>query len=190
MDPSPPPLQTAEQLQVSEQKKTETGTLLSQQDKSCPRLSACPTARWRRQVTWTNTITTCTIPQRTYTLCQESNASLSSASPSLLMQTTLQSLARTKSTSTMQTKQLLSSLMAQSSKDGNASRQIYSESPSSKMSRTTTPTQSSAINALQNFYPTDHCQARPSTTCTSSKCNLNLCGTTTWRQDSPPHHCG
>ncbi len=152
--------------------------------------AACPTARWMRQATWTNFIMTCTTLQRTYTLCQESNDTLSSASPSLLTQTKLQSLTRTKSTSTIQTKQPSSSPAARSSKYGNADRQIYGKSPSSEMSRTTTPTQFSTINALQNSYPTDHHQARPSTMCTSSKCNPNLCDTTRQWPDSPLNHRG
>jgi hypothetical protein len=190
MDPSPLPLQTAEQPQALGPKKTETGTLSSQQDKSWTRSSACPTARWKRQATWTNYITTCATVQRMYTSCQDSNATLSSAFPSSSMQTILQSSTKTKSTSTMQTKQSLLSLAAQSSKYGNADRQINGKSPSSEMSRTTTPTQSSAIDVLQNSYPTDHHQARLSTTCRSSKHNPNLCDTTMWRPDSPLNHCG
>jgi hypothetical protein len=137
-----------------------------------------------------DSITTCATLQRTYTSHQELNAILSSASPSLSMQTTLQSLTRMKSTSTTQTKEPLSSYAAQSSKDGDADRQTYGKSPSSEMSRTATPTQSSATNALQNSYPTDHHQARPSTTCTSSKYNPNLCDTNTRHAVSPLNRPG
>jgi hypothetical protein len=189
-DPSPPPLQTAEQLQASGPKKTETGTLSLHQDESRKRSSACPMARWKRQATWTNSIMTCATLQRMYTSCQELNATLSSASPSSSMQTILLSSKRTKSTSTMQSKQPSSSVVARFSKDGDADKQIYGESPSLQMSRTTTPTQSSAIDALQNSYPTDHHQARPPTTCTSSKRNPNSCDTTTRQPDCPLNHHG
>jgi hypothetical protein len=71
------------------------------------------------------------------------------------------------STSTMPTKQKSSSLVAQSSEDGDASKRTYGKSPSSKTSRTTTLTQSSAIDARQNFFPTGHCPAKQSTMCKS-----------------------
>jgi hypothetical protein len=53
---------------------------------------------------------------------------------------------RTKSTSTMPAKQQSLFLMAQSSKDSDASKQTYGKSPSSKTYRTTTLPQSSAID--------------------------------------------
>jgi hypothetical protein len=61
----------------------------------------------------------------------------------------------------------LSSLEVQFSEDGDANKQSYGESPSSKTSQTRTPTQSSAIDARRNFYPTDHRPTKQSTTCTS-----------------------
>ncbi len=167
MDPFPPPSQTAVQHQTSEQQETEQGKYLLQQDKSQTRPSACPTARWRRQTTWMNSSIMCAIPQRTCILYQVSSATLSSASPSSSMQTTLRSLTRTKQTSTMPKKHQSSSLVAQSPKDGDASKRTYGKSPSSKMSRTTTLTQSSVIDSRRNFFLTGHRPVTQSTMCTS-----------------------
>ena len=76
-------------------------------------------------------------------------------------------LTRTKSTSTMPTKQQLLSLGARFSEDGDANKQTYGEFPSKKTSSAPTPTQSSATDARQNFFPTDHHPTKQSTTCMS-----------------------
>ena len=155
------------QHQMSEQQKTEQGMHLAQQDKSQTRHSTCPMVRWSRQATWTHSTMMCAIPQRTCTSYQEPSTTFSSASSSLLTQTTLRSLTRTESTFTTPTKQRSSSLVAQSYDDGDTRKQTYGLSPSSKKPRTTLQTQSSVTNAPQNSYLTDHRQARPSTMCTS-----------------------
>ncbi len=130
MDPSPQPLQTVEQLRASEQKETRKETLSWQQDNSRTRHSACPTAKLKKQATWTNYSMRCPIPQRTCTSYQGLNGILSSASQNLQTPTTLQFSTRMKSKSTMPTKQQLSSLGAQFSEDGDANKQTYGEFPS------------------------------------------------------------
>ena len=137
-----------------------------QQDDSRTRHSACPTEKSKKRATWTNYNTTYAIPRRTYTSSPESNETPSSASRSSLTPTTSRFSTKTKSTYTTPTRQQLSSLEVQFSEDGDANKQSYGESPSSKTSQTRTPTQSSAIDARRNFYPTDHRRTKQSTTCT------------------------
>ena len=172
MGQSPQLLQTVRQDQALEQKETGKEMCLLQQKCSWTRFSTCPMATWRKQATWMKSSKTCTIPQRTCTLCQESSATLSYQSLQIL--TTLWSPTRTKSTSMAPTKQQSLFLGAKFSKDGDGRTQTYGESPSSKTSATTTPTQSSVIDAWQNFFPIDHCPTKPSRACRSSKQSLNF----------------
>ena len=156
MGQSPQPLQTVRQDQALEQKETGKEMCLLQQKCSWTRFSTCPMATWRKQATW----------------MKSSKTTLSYQSLQIL--TTLWSPTRTKSTSMAPTKQQSLFLGAKFSKDGDGRTQTYGESPSSKTSATTTPTQSSVIDAWQNFFPIDHCPTKPSRACRSSKQSLTF----------------
>jgi hypothetical protein len=105
--------------------------------------------------------------QTMYTLCQELNMTPSSASQSLLTQTMLRFLTKTKSTSMTPTKQSSPSLAAQYSVGDDVNRPSSGAYPSPRFLKMKTPAQSSAIDAQQNSSQTSHHQSKQSTMCTS-----------------------
>jgi hypothetical protein len=74
---------------------------------------------------------------------------------------------KTKSTSTMPTKQSSPSLAAKYSVGGNVNRPSSGAYPSPRLLKMKTPTQSSAIDAQQNSSQTGHHQSKRSTMCTT-----------------------